>query len=131
MTAPNIEGTRNPQSITSGDFGPSEAVGDLHVSGALSVDGIFSAAAQTNTTIVASVSVQTPILQSGTGTLTLKGGTTTAAVVTGANVVFSGTIKPAASGYLSSDGTVGLTQVSTSTTGKSITVKDGLIVAFA
>lgn len=65
------------------------------------------------------------------GTLILKGAGSTAATVTGANVVFSGTIKPAAGGYLSSDGTVGLTQASTSVTGKSITVKDGLVTVFA
>lgn len=36
-----------------------------------------------------------------------------------------------AGGYKSSDGTAGLTQASTATSGKSITVKNGLIVAFA
>lgn len=36
-----------------------------------------------------------------------------------------------AAGYNSSDGTAGLTQVSTTTVGKSITVKNGLVVAFA
>lgn len=40
------------------------------------------------------------------------------------------TIK-AGGGYLSSDGTAGLTQGSTTTLGKSITVKNGLITAFA
>lgn len=34
-------------------------------------------------------------------------------------------------GYLSSDGTTGLTQASTTTLGKSITLKNGLVVAFA
>lgn len=41
----------------------------------------------------------------------------------------SGVIQGA--GYKSSDGTAGLTQASTSTTGKSITLKNGLVVAFA
>jgi len=42
---------------------------------------------------------------------------------------FAGTVQ--STGYLSSDGTAGLTQASTTTLGKSITVKNGLIVAFA
>lgn len=51
-------------------------------------------------------------------------GQTTPSTVTGT------TIK-ATTNYLSSDGTAGLTQASTATVGKSITVKNGLITNFS
>lgn len=47
----------------------------------------------------------------------------------GGTLGVTGTIQ--GGGYLSSDGTTGLTQGATTTLGKSITVKNGLIVAFA
>lgn len=45
------------------------------------------------------------------------------------NATFAGTVQ--AAGYLSSDGTAGMTLASTAVLGKSITIKNGLIVAFA
>ena len=68
--------------------------------------------------------------------LTPDGAVTPATVITAKNdksVVFAGTVKPAASGYLASDSSPGITTTITTAllVGKTITVKDGLITGFA
>jgi len=65
----------------------------------------------------------------GSGAVVLAGNPTMTTPVLG--VATATSLRPAANGYISSDGTVGLTQASTTTLGKSITLKDGLVVAFA
>jgi len=61
--------------------------------------------------------------------LATNGGAAVLTLASAGTSAFTGTVQ--AAGYLSSDGTTGLTQASTTTAGKSITVKNGLIVAFA
>lgn len=71
----------------------------------ISVDELFKSvvtttnSTTTNTgTVNATVKVVAPILDSNAGTLTLKGATTTAQTITGANTVFAGTITPTQTG---------------------------------
>ncbi len=59
----------------------------------------------------------------------IQNGGIAATIDTGKNAIFVGTVK--AAGFIGSSGGVGLTQASTATLGRSITLENGLVTAFA
>lgn len=93
--------------------------------GSLSVGGNYYTPGQVTT-----ANGSNGMVLSVTNTVSFKSNNVTALTLSSAqNATFAGTVQ--AIGYLSSDGTAGMTLASTTTLGKSITIKNGLVVAFA
>lgn len=121
--------TGSGQRLLGSGAGTSDQYMRMTNTGADFVLGIESSA---GSTIISSTGAYDTVLASYANNLILQAGFTSGTnkiTLSSTSCLFGGTVQ--ASGYLSSDGTTGLTQASTTTLGKSITLKNGLVVAFA